>query len=228
MAKKKKRGATPQATPPANESAEERAARRTQQKEEWARQKAAGDRAANRSYGPILAAGGVIVALAVIIPVAFLLFGGGGGDDAWPTPSAVADPRLGAQVPQQTFAMSADDDGQNINPRFEPSTFTVKAGQVFEIDVTNNGTVHHNVTIDGGDGDYGTADDWSSVPVSFDAGETAIVRARFNKAGVYQFECNLHAGIQVGTITVVEASSGSSTPVATPTTTPSRAPSAAP
>jgi plastocyanin len=225
MARKKKRGQSPQTPPPAaNESSEERAARRAQQKEDWARQKAADERAASRSYGPIIAAGGVVVALAIIIPVALLLFSGGGGGDATPTPSAVADPRLGGQAPQATFAMSADDDGQNINPRFEPNTFVVKAGQVFEIDVTNNGTVHHNVTIDGGDGQYGTNDDWSSVPVSFDAGETATVKAKFNSPGTYKFECNLHAGIQIGTITVVPASSSSSTPVVTPT----RAPSAAP
>ena len=112
--------------------------------------------------------------------------------------------------------MSADDDGQNVNPRFEPNNFVARAGEVFEIDVTNNGSVHHNVTIDGGDGEFQTNDDWISDPPSFDKDETAKVLAKFDQAGTYKFECNLHAGIQVGTITVIPSAS-SPTGIATPT-----------
>ena len=102
--------------------------------------------------------------------------------------------------------MSANDDGQNINPRFEPNNFVAKAGEVFEIDVTNNGSSAHNVTIDGGNG-FGSLpdDDWVSSPLSFPAGGTAKVLARFTAPGTYNFECNLHAG-QVGTITVIPGS----------------------
>jgi len=117
--------------------------------------------------------------------------------------------------------MSADDDGQNIRPRFVPDNFVARAGEVFQIDVTNDGTVFHNVTIDGGDGEFGTNDDWPSAPLSFDAGETAKVVAKLNEPGTYQFECNLHAGIQVGTITVIPSASSAATPVPTTTVQPS-------
>jgi plastocyanin len=221
MAKKKRRTQTtrPSAAPQGQPelSAEERAARREEQKREWAQQKQAEERATSRSFTPILLAGGVVVTLAIVIPVVLLLAGGGGGSSS-PTPTVRPDPRLGGQAPVATFAMSADDDGQNINPRFVPNNFVAKAGQVFEIDVTNDGTVFHNVTIDGGDGEYGTADDWLSVPLSFAAGEKAKVLAKFDQPGTYKFECNLHAGIQIGTITVIPGASGTATaePSATP------------
>jgi plastocyanin len=223
MAKKKRK---PKQQPPAQDaqpdvSPEERAARREAQRQEWSQQKRAEERAASRSYTPILAAGGVIVTLAIIIPVVLLITSGGGDDASAPTATARPDPRLGGQAPVQTFAMSADDDGQNINPRFEPNNFVARTGEVFQIDVTNNGEVFHNVTIDGGDGKFGTDDDWSSVPLSFGAGETATVRAKLDEPGIYNFECNLHAGIQVGTITVIEGPSGTSaTPTAGPSATP--------
>ena len=191
-------------------SAEERAARREEQKREWAEQKRAEERAASRSFAPLLAAGGVIITLAIVIPVV-LLVAAGSGDSGTPTPTPRPDARLGVQAPQATFAMSADDDGQNINPRFAPNNFVAKAGQVFEIDVTNNGSVFHNVTVDGGDGDFGTNDDWVSSPLSFGAGESAKVLARFDQPGTYNFECNLHAGIQVGTITVIPSGSSTTT-----------------
>lgn len=230
MAKKKRRTQATRSTSTSDAqpelSAEDRAARREEQKREWALRKQAEERAATRSFAPLLAAGGVIVTLAIVIPVVLLLAGGGGSDSATPTPTPRPDSRLGGQAPVATFAMSADDDGQNINPRFEPNNFVAKAGQVFEIDVTNNGSVFHNVTIDGGDGNFGTSDDWSSVPLSFGAEEKAKVLAKFDKAGTYQFECNLHAGIQVGTITVIPSASGSATP--TPVATAAPSPSGSP
>lgn len=222
MARKKRRAPPKQSTSPdaqAGLSAESRAARREEQKREWAQQKRAEERAASRSFAPLLAAGGVIVTLAIVIPVVLLITSGGGSDSSSPTPTARPDPRLGGQAPVATFAMSANDDGQNINPRFEPNNFVAKAGQVFEIDVTNDGSVFHNVTMDGGDGEYGTADDWSSVPLSFEAGETAKVLAKLDQPGTYKFECNLHAGFQVGTITVIPSASGTATGSATSTAT---------
>ena len=224
MARKKRRTSATRAASHDTQpelSAEERAARREAQRQEWAQQKRAEERAANRSYGPILAAASVVVALAIVIPVVLLIASSGGGDNSTPTPTPRPDSRLGGQAPVETFAMSADDDGQNINPRFEPNNFVAKAGEVFEIDVTNNGSVHHNLTIDGGDGEFQTNDDWISVPPSFDAGETAKVLARFAEPGTYKFECNLHAGIQIGTITVIP---GGSTATGTATVAPSATP----
>ena len=202
-------------------SAEERAARREQQKQEWAAQKQSQERAANRSFAPILAAGGVIVTLAIVIPLVLLVASGGGSGT--PTPTPRLDARLGGQAPAATFAMSANDDGQNINPRFEPNNFVAKAGEVFEIDVTNNGSSAHNVTIDGGNG-FGSLpdDDWVSSPASFKSGETAKVIAKLDEPGTYNFECNLHAGIQVGTITVIPSASSAATPAPIATTAPSQ------
>jgi len=219
--KRRKQPTSPAAVPDGQSelSAEERAARREEQKREWAEQKRAEDRASRRSFTPLLAAGGVIITLAIVIPVV-LLVAGGGGDSGTPTPTPKPDARLGGQAPQATFVMSADDDGQNINPRFTPNNFVAKAGQVFQIDVTNDGSVFHNVTIDGGDGDFGTNDDWVSNPLSFGAGEKAKVLAKFDKPGTYNFECNLHAGIQVGTITVIPSASSTALSSAPPSAQP--------
>jgi hypothetical protein len=172
MAKKKRRkGAGRQPAPPARPteqpqlSAEERALRRAEQKREWAQQKRVQERAAGRSFAPIISAVAVVVVLAVAIPVMILLAGGGGDDDgAAATPFATVDPRLGGvTTPAQTFTVTALDDGVAINPRFSPTQVTARAGEVFEIVMPNEGTSVHNVRVDGLDHEYDTNDDWTTT-----------------------------------------------------------------
>lgn len=225
MARKKRR--TQPTRPPAAPgeqpelSAEERAVRREEQKREWAQQKRAEERAASRSFAPLLAAGGVIVTLAIVIPVVLLVATGGGSDSASATPIVTPDARVAGEVPVATFAVSADDDGQNINPRFSPNNFVAKAGEVFEIDVKNDGSVFHNLVVDGGDGDFGTRDDFISNPSRIEAAGSAKVLAKLVKAGTYNFRCDFHPDAQTGTITVIPSAGTAITPVPTSTVQPS-------
>lgn len=227
MARKKRRGQAQRQPAPATDqpalSAEERAARRAEQKRIFDAEKAAKERAAQRSFAPLIWAGAVLVTLGILIPVGILLFAGGGDDEPEATPIVTQDPRLGGQSPTQTLEIATDDDGQNIRPRFVPTALTARAGEVFEVQVTNEGSVAHNMVIDGGDEEFDTPDDFSMSPFSIQPGETGTVRAIFDEEGTYQFECLLHPAVQVGTLTVIPGSGGSSSS-ATPATSRTAAP----
>ncbi|MEO8458863.1 MAG: cupredoxin domain-containing protein [Chloroflexota bacterium] len=227
MAKKKKRSQSPNPIPPAASDAslspEERATRRAQQKQEWAAQKQAEDRAASSSFAPIMWAGGVIGTLVIVAIVGIVLFSGGGSSSTTPTPGPTADPRLGGALPVATFAVSADDAGVNIATVFSPSQITAKAGEVFEIDVTNDGSSAHNLNIAGLDGEYQTADDWTTTPSSLPVGAKGKVVVKLDVAGTYKFHCDFHPDTQLGTL-IITGSAGSASPSATAAASPTPSP----
>lgn len=186
-----RRPVQPDATQPAL-SPEEQAARREQQKREWAAQKRAEERA-RRSAAPLVWAGVAVGTLAAIAILGAVLFSGGGGDDSGPTPTATRDPRLGAGAVAKTVTVDADDDGQNVNPRFSVTTITGKVGEIIEINVNNVGSVAHNLAVAGLDGEYGSPDDWITEPPTIRAGESGKLLIKLNEPGTYPFRCDFHA-----------------------------------
>jgi hypothetical protein len=173
------------------------AARREEQRRIWAERK----RAKERKPLPValyawLAAGAAgIVGVIVLV---MLLIGGGGGDDSSPAATFVPDPRVGSLPVDQTEEIIADDQGQSVNPTFSKTTIIGRVGEVIEIRLRNDGTVAHNLSIAGEDGEYGSDDDWTTQPGSVDPGETGILRVKLDDPGSYPFQCDFHPVQQRG------------------------------
>jgi plastocyanin len=209
-------------------SPEEQAARRAQQKREWAEQKHGKERAAGDSIAPLVWAGSGIAAVVVAVIVGVVLIAGGGGSSSTPAPSPTPDPRLEGKSPVETFNISADDDGVAINPRFSPNVITAVAGEVFQINVKNDGSSIHNLAIAGLDDTYDTADDWvtrdpnnSDNPSAILVGNTGTVQVKIDKAGTYKFRCVFHPEQQTGTLILTPGPSTSASASASPSATPS-------
>jgi plastocyanin len=223
-------------------SPEEQAARRAQQKQEWAEQKRGKERAAGGSMAPFVWAGSGIAAVVVAVIVGIVLLAGGGGStSSTATPAASADPRLGGASAAESFNVSATDDGVDINPRFAPNTITAQAGEVFQINVKNDGHSAHNLVVAGLNGSFDPPSSWTTIdpnnsnnPQAILAGDTGTVAVKIDTPGTYQFRCSFHPTQQVGTLTIVPgpsvtaspSGSGSASAAAPPTPTP--AASAAP
>ena len=223
-------------------SPEEQAARRAQQKLEWAEQKRGKERGAGGSIAPFVWAGSGITALVGAVVVGIVLLAGGGGSaSSTATPAASADPRLGGASAAESFNVSATDDGVDINPRFVPNAITAQAGEVFQINVKNDGHSAHNLVVAGLSGSFDPPGSWTTTdpsnsnnPQAILAGDTGTVAVKIDTPGTYQFRCSFHPAQQVGTLTIVPGPSVTASPggsagasaAATPTSTP--AASAAP
>jgi len=203
MSKKKRRGQQRQSQQPAQSapaaSMEEQAARREAQREEWRREKQRTERAGS-GRGILYAAGAVALMAVVAIGGFVLLSGGGGGDDDDGGAPVVIDPRIGNAQPTMSFTVVADDEGQNVNATFDPTTLTAPAGEVIEIILDNQGTVHHNLNVVGVDGEAGTTDDWVTDPLSVAPGETGRVLVKIDDSGSYLYRCDFHPEQQRGTL----------------------------
>lgn len=180
-------------------SAEERAARREQQRQEWASKKRKEERAA-RSMAPFFWIGGGLGAVLVGVVIVFVLIGGGGDDNGGSGATQAPDPRVGNAVPEETFTIVADDEGQATNATFDPTVLNVRAGEVFEVVLNNIGSVHHNLNISGADKEYGTLDDW--VMDSVAAGDEGRIKVKINDPGTYPFHCDFHPEMQKGNLIV--------------------------
>jgi plastocyanin len=149
-------------------------------------------------YAGWIALAGVVVVAAV----AGVLIIGSGGSSGEDTPDQITaspvDPRVGAATPAASLPLSADDEGQEVNPRFEPNSLSGPAGQVVEIVMTNNGTVVHNVRVSGSDRAYDTPDDFFTTGVK--AGEQESLRLKIPQPGSYPFRCDFHPQNQIGTL----------------------------
>jgi plastocyanin len=223
-------------------SSEEQAARRAQQKQEWAEQKRGKERAEGGSRAPLVWAGSGIAAVVVAVVVGIVLFAGGGSStSSTATPGPSADPRLGGASPAESFNVSATDDGVDINPRFAPNTLTAQAGDVFRINVKNDGHSAHNLVVAGPSGSFDPPGSWTTVdpnnsnnPQAILAGDTGTVAVKIDTPGTYQFRCSFHPTQQVGTLTIVPgpsvtaSPSGSASASGTPTPTATPPASAAP
>jgi plastocyanin len=200
-------------------SPEEQAARRAQQKREWAERKHGKQRESGDSIAPLIWGGSAIVAVVVAVVVGIVLIAGGGGSSASPTPAVTADPRLGGGSPVEEFNISADDDGVAVNPRFSPTVITAVAGEVFQINVKNDGSSVHNLDIAGLDDTYDTPDDWvtrdsnnSDNPLAILVGDTGTLQVKIDKPGTYRFRCTFHPVEQIGTLILTPGPSSSAGP----------------
>lgn len=110
--------------------------------------------------------------------------------------TATPDPRVGGLVPAVTLQMEAG--GSDIDAYFNPTTLTAPAGEAVEIIVQNTGTLTHNVTVAGVDGEYSTSDDWVSQPELILPGEDGRLVVKIDGPGAYPFRCSLHPQQQFG------------------------------
>src|SRR3972149_11987263 len=94
--------------------------------------------------------------------------------------------------------MAADAEGQQVTPRFVPTTIEGKAGEVLEIDIRNVGTVAHNLRVSGSDKEYDTRDDFASAAVQ--AGKEVKLLLKIDDPGSYPFRCDFHPDQQRGTL----------------------------
>ena len=175
--------------------------RRAEQKREYEKRKRAKARG-GQSLAPYFWGGGIAAAIAIAIVGGFFLLSGGGDDGPDATPIVTPDSRVAGLPIDVTFAIDADDDGQNVNARFTPDAISANAGQVVEIVVTNVGSVAHNLRLAGVDDEYDTRDDWLTDPATLFSGDTGTVVVKLDDPGVYAFRCDFHATMQVGTFTV--------------------------
>ena len=186
---------------PEPEDEASRVKRRTEQKREYEKSKRAKARG-SQSPAPFLWGGGVVAVLAIAIFGGFLLLSGGGDDGGTPAPSATPDPRVTGLPIDRTITIETDDDGQNVLPRYVPNTISGQAGEVIEILVTNIGSVAHNLTFPGADGEYDTPDDWLPEPFTLQPGDTGRLVVQFDDPDSYPFRCAFHPLIHLGTLTL--------------------------
>ena len=87
--------------------------------------------------------------------------------------------------------------------KFDPTTFTVAAGDSVTFGLTNKGVAIHNMRIAGADGSYNTGDDAVSDPQLVTGGGTATLSWQApGSAGEIIFQCDFHPTDMKGTITV--------------------------
>ena len=178
---------------------ETQAARRAQQKAEWAAQKKKDDRR------PIPAStfawiGGLAGIAVLTVAGVFLLVSGGSDSDGPAAPTATPDPRVAGLPIAKTVDVEADDDGQEVNPRFSPTSVTGNAGEVIEIRMINVGSVAHNLRVSGIDKEYDTRDDFLTDPGSIKGGEEGSVLVKIDEPGTYPFRCDFHPDQQIGNL----------------------------
>ena len=75
---------------------------------------------------------------------------------------------------------------------FQPAEITIQAGKTFRIKIWNQGQNTHDVWMAGPNNQSGTGDDIRSKPIG--GGDSASLKVRFDKPGVYNFVCTFHAG----------------------------------
>lgn len=174
------------------ESAEERRARQIR---EWEARKKQKERKASQSVTPWVMGGAAVLLAAVVGAVVLLSGGDSSGSGA---PVVTPDPRVAGLPIGTSVEVVADDDGQATNPRFVPSEIVAQAGEVLEIQLANEGSVAHNLTVSGLDREYDTRDDFTIN--ALDAGESGTLLVKLDEPGTYPFRCDLHPVQQVGNL----------------------------
>ncbi len=137
-----------------------------------------------------------VVVGGVIALVAVILTSGSSGVTA-PQVEATPDPRVAGLAITETIAIEAG--GAVDNAYFAPSQIAGPVGEAFQIVVSNVGSVSHNLTIAGEDGEYGTSDDWSTER-AIGGGEQGSVVVKIDAPATYAFRCALHPLTQLGTL----------------------------
>jgi plastocyanin len=150
-----------------------------------------------RNLGWIIT-GGVMAIGAVVIAVLVLTSGSSSeGDGNSTLRTASPTPPFGGATPAATIDVDADDEGQQVNPRFVPNQLDGPAGQVLAIKLRNVGTVGHDLRVSGADGQYDTTDDFVSAPVA--PGKEVELLLKIDSPGSYPFKCDFHPQ-QTGTL----------------------------
>jgi plastocyanin len=109
----------------------------------------------------------------------------------------------------RTVAVEASDRGRpEVDSFFDPDSISINADERVRFDVTNTGSVSHNLRIAGLDQEYNTDDDSVSEPVIITPGETGTLVEEIEEAGTYAFRCDIHPQVQFGTLTVDESEGG--------------------
>jgi uncharacterized cupredoxin-like copper-binding protein len=142
-------------------------------------------------------AGGLALAGAAVV-LALILTSGGSGENGTVDATSTPDPRVGAATPAVNVSVDADDEGQQVNPRFVPNTIEGKAGEVLQIDIRNVGSVVHNLRVSGADKEYETRDDFASAAVK--PGKDAKLLLKIDEPGSYPFRCDFHPEQQTGAL----------------------------
>jgi plastocyanin len=155
-------------------------------------------RSLRRNRGWIIT--GCVAAIgAIVIGVLVLTSGSSedGGSSALRTASP--SPPFGGATPAATVSIEADDEGQQVNPRFVPDQIEGPANQVFTITLKNVGTVAHNLHIPGVDAQYDTVDDFTSATAQ--PGKEVELLVKIAPPGTYPFKCDFHPE-QTGTLAI--------------------------
>jgi uncharacterized cupredoxin-like copper-binding protein len=140
------------------------------------------------------------VAVAGVAVIAFLILTSGDSGVKVPDVEATPDPRVAGLPIVQTIQVEAG--GSDVDAFFLPENITGPAGEAFEIVVTNTGSLSHNLTIAGVDGEYDTSDDWMTDPLLMTPGEQGSVVVLLEEAGTYVFRCVIHPLVQTGELTI--------------------------
>jgi len=143
---------------------------------------------------------GVPMAVGGVIVVAVLILTSGTSSVTAPQVEATPDPRVEGLPIVQTISVDAG--GGAADAFFQPNNITGPAGEAFEIVVQNTGSLSHNLTIAGVDGEYDTSDDWTTDPLLMTAGEQGRVVVLIEEPGTYLFRCLIHPQVQTGQLTI--------------------------
>lgn len=136
-------------------------------------------------------------AVAVVAVLAYAIATSGDSGSSGPgRVTASPDPRVAGLTPVQTLQLEAG--GSDVDAYFNPTTLSGPAGEAIEIVIENTGSLSHNLTVSGLDGEYDTADDWESDPVLILPGEEGTLVLKIDEAGTYPFQCSLHPLTQFG------------------------------
>jgi len=86
---------------------------------------------------------------------------------------------------------------------YEPSKFTVKAGQKLTLRFKNEGAAIHNMRVSGADNKFNTEDDAVSDPTQVPSGGTGTLEwTAPDKAGEIKLRCEFHPTDSTGIINV--------------------------
>lgn len=197
------RGDAPEAGPQARPAVAEEPVQARPAARKPARARKRAQKAGYVQIGPIEAPvrtlagwGGALLAVGAVVVVVVLVATSGSSGVTAPQVTEPPDPRVAGLTPDATLEMEAG--GAQADAYFSPSTLNGKAGDVIEIVVTNVGSLSHNVTVAGVDGQYDTSDDWVSRPKLFSPDEQAKVLLKIDEPGTYKFRCSLHPQVQFG------------------------------
>jgi plastocyanin len=136
--------------------------------------------------------GGGLLAIGVLVGVLALAAAGcGGGNDNGDGASAAAT----TAAPATTAAGGGGGDNElkltASGIKFDTTSFDLKAGSSYTLEVTNKDSVEHNFTFEK-----------AGANQDVEAGEDAKVTFTAPAAGSYEFHCKYHPAAMKGTITV--------------------------